>query len=125
VVDRGLGDAAQIRAIMEQSSEAAADLAIRNFVANHPELRQASVTTEIPAPLKWAGAIIAGLFTAGTATLAFWLVSTVSEMQVTLARMDERMVSGTVRDARVDDLARRVGLNENNIAKLMPQGGKR
>lgn len=63
---------------------------------------------DIPAPLKWAAAIIAGLFTAGTATLVFWLVSSVSEMQVTLARMDERMVSGSVRDSRVDALELRV-----------------
>ena len=83
------------------------------------------MTTEIPAPLKWAGAIIAGLFTAGTATLAFWLVSTVSEMQVTLARMDERMVSGNVQDGRVDDLQRRVQKNEQAIAELMPTGGGR
>lgn len=82
------------------------------------------MTAEIPAPLKWAGAIIAGLFTAGTATLAFWLVSTVSEMQVTLARMDERMVSGNVQDGRVDDLQRRVQKNEQAIAELQPGGGR-
>jgi len=63
---------------------------------------------EIPAPLKWAGAIVAALFTAGTATMAFWLVSSVSEMQVTLARMDERMAGGTVKDGRVDLLDMRV-----------------
>lgn len=84
------------------------------------------MTAEIPSPLKWAGGIIAALFTAGTATLAFWLVSTVSEMQVTLARMDERMVSGNVRDARVDDLTRRVQRNETILAEIAPtQGGSR
>jgi hypothetical protein len=67
---------------------------------------------EVPAPLKWAGGIIAGLFTAGTATLAFWLVSSVSEMQVTLGRMDERMASGVVRDSRVDALELRVATLE-------------
>lgn len=104
-----LGDAAQIRHIAEQVGESAADIAISKFVSQHPELRQGSVTTEIPAPLKWAGAIIAGLFTAGTATLAFWLVSTVSEMTVTLARMDERMASQTaVQTGQVADLTTRV-----------------
>lgn len=107
-----LGDAAQLRMIADQIGESAAEIAISKFVAQHPELRQASVTAEIPSPLKWAGAIIAALFTAGTATLAFWLVSSVSEMQVTLARMDERMVSGTIKDARFDDLDRRVGTLE-------------
>jgi len=100
----GIGNAEQTRIVAEQVAEAT----ITRFVSQHPELRQATVTAEIPSPLKWAGAIIAGLFTAGTATLAFWLVSTVSEMQVTLARMDERMASGTVRDSRVDGIEARV-----------------
>lgn len=103
-----LGDAAQLRLIADQIGEAAAEIAISRFVAQHPELRQASVTAEIPPPLKWAGAILAALFTAGTATLAFWLFTTVSEMQVTLARMDERMASGSVKDARFDEIERRV-----------------
>lgn len=108
MMPESLGDTAQIRAIIDQVGEGAAEIAISKFVAQHPELRQGSVTAEIPSPLKWAGAIVAALFTAGTATLAFWLVSTVSEMQVTLARMDERMASGTVKDARFDEIDRRV-----------------
>lgn len=103
-----LGDSAQIRMIAEQVGESSAEIAISRFVAQHPEVRRGTVVSEIPAPLKWASAIIAGLFTAGTATLAFWLVSTVSEMQVTLARMDERMTAGAVRDARFEPLERRV-----------------
>ena len=95
-----IGDEAQKRIIAEQVAEAA----VTKVLYDHPELRKA----EIPAPLKWAGGIIAGLFTAGAATLVFWLVSSVSEMQVTLARMDERMASGTVKDARFDDIDRRV-----------------
>jgi len=94
------GNGEQIRIVAEQ----VADAAITRFAAEHPELRKA----EIPPPLKWAGMVVASLFTAGTATLAFWLISTVNEMQVTLARMDERMASGTVKDARFDDLERRV-----------------
>jgi hypothetical protein len=100
---------AQVRIVAEQ----VADAAVTRFAATHPELRKA----EIPAPLKWAAAIIASLFTAGTATLVFWLVSTVSEMQVTLARMDERMASGTVKDARFDDLERRVANLEKEQAR--------
>lgn len=96
-------DRAQIAKIAEQVVIAA----ITQLRVENPELLVAKEAA-IPAPLKWAGAIIAGLFTAGTATLAFWLVSTVSEMQVTLARMDERMQSGTIKDARYDDIERRV-----------------
>lgn len=95
-----IGNAEQTRLIAEQVAKAV----IVEFTSQHPEIQEA----KIPAPLKWAGVIVAALFTAGTATLAFWLVSTVSDMQVTLARMDERMVGGTVKDSRVDDLERRV-----------------
>lgn len=64
---------------------------------------------QIPAPLKWGAAIIASLFAAGTAAMAFWLVTSVSEMQVTLARLDERM-AGKVeqQEQKVFDLDRRV-----------------
>lgn len=100
-----LGDAAQTRAISEQVAEAT----IAKFAYEHPEFRKA----EIPPPLKWAGAIIAGLFTLGTATLVFWLVNSVSDMQVTLARMDERMASmNNAQESRFQDLNRRVTLLE-------------
>lgn len=80
-----LGDAEQTRMIAEQ----VADAAITRFVAQHPEVKE----TQIPSPLKWAGGIVAALFTAGASGMAFWLVSSVSEMQVTLARVDERMAN--------------------------------
>lgn len=95
-----LGNAVQTRIIAEQVAEAV----LIKYAASHSEAPEA----KIPAPLKWAGVIASGLFTAGTATLAFWLVSTVSQMQVTLARMDERMVSGTMKDNRVDEIDRRL-----------------
>lgn len=105
-----LGDAAQTRMIAEQVAEAV----LVRYASQHPQSQEA----KIPPPLKWAGAIAAMLFTVGTASLAFWLVSTVSGMQVTLARMDERMVSGTVKDSRVDELDRR-------LTKLENPGGSR
>lgn len=95
-----LGNMEQVRLVAEQVAEAA----FYKFEREHPVKTEAT----IPAPLKWAAAIVAGLFTAGTATLVFWLVSSVSEMQVTLARMDERIASGMVKDARFEDLDRRV-----------------
>ena len=109
-----IGDEAQLRKITDPIARAAASIAISEFAAQHPELRQASVTTEIPAPLKWASVIIAGLFTAGTATLAFWLVSTVSEMQVTLARMDERLANQTaVQSEQIKEISGRVRVLES------------
>lgn len=91
------GNDAQNRIAAEQIAEAV----ITRFTQQHPELRKA----EIPAPLKWAGGIIAALFTAGVAAMAMWLVSSVSNMQVTLARIDERSVN---RDAQYSDIDERV-----------------
>lgn len=92
------GSAAQVRMVAEQVAEAV----ITKFVAEHP------LKTEIPAPLKWAGAVAAAIFAGGTLALVFWLVSSVSQMQVTLARMDERMASGSVKDSRYEEIDRRV-----------------
>lgn len=71
-------------------AEAVARAAIKEFVREHPEFKKA----EIPAPLKWAAGIIAALLTAGVAGMFFWLVTTVNDVQLTLARMDERQQSG-------------------------------
>lgn len=79
------GNEAQVRMIAEQVAEAA----VQDVLFKHPEFRKA----DIPAPLRWAGGIVASLFTMGIGALAVWLVMTVSDMQVTLARMDERMLS--------------------------------
>jgi hypothetical protein len=88
-----VGDQAQVHRI------------VRQVVMSYREIER----PEIPAPLKWAAAILAGLFTTGTAALAFWLVSSVSEMQVTLARMDERLAGQTLgQDARFEDHDRRI-----------------
>lgn len=108
------GDSAQIRKIGEQIGEAVADAAIKKFVLQHPEVRRGTVVSEIPAPLKWAAAVVAALFTAGTATLAFWLFDSVSSMSVTLARMDERMASYTDAQAvQMQQLEGRVDQLEN------------
>lgn len=56
------GNEAQTRLIADTVAEAT----IMKFVSQHPELNE----VKIPAPLKWAGAIIAGLFTDGTQTVA-------------------------------------------------------
>lgn len=100
--ERSSGDDAQIKMMLDDMGRAV----ITRFVAEHPELSR--MEAEIPAPLKWAGGIIAALFTAGVGGLAFWLVTSVSDMQVTLARMDERMASGVVKDSRYEPLERRV-----------------
>lgn len=83
-----------------------ADTAIARFHALHPDTKTEAA---IPTPLKWAGGIAAAVFTAGIAAFFFWLTSTVNDMQVTLARMDERMAGQAGdRDARFADFDRRL-----------------
>lgn len=103
------GDAAQTRLIAEQVAEAV----ILKYESEHPRPKE----TPIPAPLKWAAAIIAVLFTTGIAAMVFWLVSSVSEMQLTLARVDERMTTGSVKDSRFDEIERRVARLEASQSK--------
>lgn len=99
------GNAAQTRIIAEQLGDAL----LTKFTQQHPELQK----PDIPPPLKWASAIVAALFVAGVGGMAVWLVTTVNEMQLTLARMDERMGNQTTNQAReVESLGRRVGALE-------------
>lgn len=101
---------------MEQAAEAA----IVQFTSQHPELR---AEAPIPPIVKWLVGAIAGFGSAALIGLGFWLVTSVSQMQVTVARIDERLNSGSIKDARVDDIERRVNKNEAAIAQL--NGGDR
>ena len=93
---------------MDQAAKASAALAVTEFVAQHPEIIRPKA--EIPPPLKWAGGILAALLATGVGGTAIWLMTTVNEMQVTLARMDERMSGNdTAQTARDDDQDRRIG----------------
>jgi|GEM_PF-3160697 len=94
--EQSAGSAAQTRAIAEQVAETA----ITRFAEKHPEVRRGTVTAEIPAPLKWAAIIFSSVITVSASGGLIWLVSSVSEMSVTLARMDERMAGYT--DAQAD-----------------------
>lgn len=100
------GDAAQIRAIADQ----VADAAIAKFAETHPEVRRGTVVTEMPPPLKWAALIASSVLTVSASAGIIWMVATVSEMSVTLARMDERM-GGYIdaQAARMTEIERRVG----------------
>lgn len=49
------------------------------------------MVAEIPAPLKWAAIIASGVLATAASAGLIWMVTSVSEMSVTLARMDERM----------------------------------
>lgn len=105
--DHDTGNSAQTRLIAEQVAEAT----LVHFATRHPELQEAKV----PPPLKWAAVIIAAVISTGLTTLAGWLVFTVSDMQVTLARMDERMGNQSASQVdRYGDLDRRVTVLESD-----------
>lgn len=94
------------------------EAAIDAFVSRHPELRQATVVTEIPPPLRWAGVIVGAIMTAVATAGLFWLASTVNEMQVTLGRMDERIGAWiSSQDQRYADLEARIEKLENKVEK--------
>ncbi len=102
------GNASQTRVIADQVAEAT----ITQFVRMHPELTSQK-QAEVPAPLKWAAAIIAALLVAGIGGSFTWLVTTVNVMQVTLARMDERMAGQvTSSDSRLGEMERRMSAVE-------------
>lgn len=112
---RSTGDDAQIRAMLDQMGDAV----ITRFVAQHPELKKPEA--EIPAPLKWAGGILAALFTAGICGLAFWIVTTLSDVQVTVARMEERMaLQDSNQGGRFAEIERRVA----NLESFHRGGGQ-
>lgn len=94
------GNAEQVRVIADQMAEV-----VFARIAREPPPK-----AEIPPPLKWAGGIVAALLVAGAGGTATWLVTTVNEMQLTLARMDERMSGETSStDRKWDDVERRIG----------------
>lgn len=105
-----IGDAAQTRLIAQQVARAV----LIEFEAEHPRPKEPAIHPIV----KWLVGAIGAFGSAALIGLGFWLVSSVSEMQVTLARMDERMTTGAVKDGRFEDLDRRVTKNEAAIAEL-------
>lgn len=113
-----LGDAAQTRAIVDQAAKASASIAINEFIASHPEM-MVKPKPEVPAPLKVAGAIVLTLLTTGIGGTAVWAMTTINEMQVTVARIDERMEGDSKSlDSRFDEINRRLSrLEQRGIAQ--------
>jgi hypothetical protein len=92
-----------------ETTEEIADKVIQRFTSQHPELRQGTVVTEIPPTIRWAGIILGGTMTAAATAGLFWIVTSVNEMQVTLARMDERIGGWiSMQETRYVDLERRI-----------------
>jgi hypothetical protein len=107
-------DPANLAAIKSMAQQAA-DIALAEItpilsrVDRALLLQENKVETSVPALMKWAGGILTAILTAGIIALFFWLVSSVSEMQQTLVRIDERQkaqVDGL--DTRFSDYDRRI-----------------
>lgn len=100
----GAGNTEQIRVI----SEHVADTAIERFAARHPEFVQPP-PPEVPPVVKWLVGSIAGLGSAAMIGMAFWIVSTLSSLQQTVTRIDERQqMAGANTDKDIAALEQRV-----------------
>lgn len=111
-----LSNAETIRAIVEPSAKAAASAAIRDFVNQHPHFAPPTPKAEIPAPIKWAGAIIAAVMTAAVIALSVWVVSTLNELQLTVREISTLQKTDTSK-AEINDLKSRVAVLEQGKVK--------
>lgn len=93
-----LGDAAQIRVIGEQIAEAT--------ILKMRETERPKV--EIPAPLKWAAIILTGLMTTGLCGLCFWIVSTLSEVQISIREVNVQLSTKGAIEQRFSEQDRRI-----------------
>lgn len=100
----GIGNETQVRVIAEQIAEAAIVKISQQNQQNQPPRG-----TELPAPLKWAAAIITAIMTTGACAMCIWVVSTLADLQQTVTRIDERQkLSGDSVTKRLDGLEDRV-----------------
>lgn len=96
----GIGNIEQVRAISEQVGDA-----FYNRFKREREQAEASA----PGVLKWLGGIAATVFAAFVVAAGIWLVGSVGDMKVTLARMDERLGGDrAAQEARFSEVERRV-----------------
>ena len=99
---------AQIRAIADTVAEAA----VMKFYQTHV-LPVPTPESSIPAPLKWAGGIFAAVMTAAIIAFLLWMATTLSDLQQTVTRIDERQkTADPALSRRFDDIERRVGVLE-------------
>ena len=98
----GSGNEAMVRAVADQVADAAVERYAQRHPAPEPKM-------EVPAPLKWAAAIVAAIMAAGGVALVFWIVGTLSDLQQTVTRIDERQqLTGGSTTQRIDKIEERV-----------------
>jgi hypothetical protein len=70
--------------------EQVAAATVQKWNQEHPQQRQPLPKAEVPAPLKWAAIVISAVMSAVVVGVCFWVITTLSNLQITVARMDER-----------------------------------
>lgn len=75
------------------------------------------MVAEIPAPLRWAGMLAGAVITAVATAAGIWVISTISDVQLTVTRIDERIERGAeLQKERFDDMERRISAIEERLA---------
>lgn len=114
----GVGNDAQVRLIIEQVVDAMS-VRLKNMTPEPVQPAAAASDLEVPAPLKWAAAIVAALFTAATVGMALWVVTTLTGLQETVTRIDERQKLADPQSVqRFEELRRRADENARRIGVL-------
>lgn len=104
------GNDLQRRMMLEQ----VADAAVTKFRLENPGLFSERQEAEIPAPMKWVASIAASIFVVGVPGMMFWGVSTISTMQITLAKLEERVGNlSTNQKDHLDNIVTRVASLED------------
>jgi hypothetical protein len=85
----GVGNEAMTRQIAEQVARAAYLV----WSTETPPPPPAPPRDETPPPLKWAAAIVSAIFAAAAVAMCIWVVSTLSDLQQTVTRIDERQLN--------------------------------
>lgn len=74
------------------------------------------MVAEIPAPLRWAGMLAGAVITAVATAAGIWVISTISDVQLTVTRIDERIERGAeLQKERFDDMERRISAIEERL----------
>lgn len=105
MAERGLGNEVQSRQVLEQVAEAV----LLKWTQEHPQPAPDPRQPDIPAPLKWAAGIVAGIMSAGALAMCVWVVTTLGDLQQTVTRIDERQqLTGSGTALRLDKIEERL-----------------
>lgn len=102
--DRGMGNEVQARAMADQ----VADAAVAKFAQMYGQPAE-QAKMDIPPALKMAAGIVTALITAAVIGVCFWMITTLSDLQQTVTRIDERQqLTGDSTGKRLDKVEERV-----------------